>query len=227
MGLASEQAYRLVRADILSGDLPGGSRLGENQLAEKYGISRTPIRESLRRLQAEGLVEVEPNRGARVISWQDLNISNLYDLRASLESVIVRQATLLISDQVIGRLTELCDEMEHNARTLPQGSEDLLDQTTQLNYEFHGTIAGVIGGEMIAIMRRGVVLSPLVMRAVHEYTSEDQIRSNQHHREIIAAFRARSPEWASSVMLSHIYASKSRLLSSLVIREGQSSDDST
>ncbi len=204
----------MIRGDILSGVLGGGSRLGEKNLAEHYGFSRTPVREALGRLQAEGMIESEPHRGARVIDWKSLDIAAIYDLRAVVEGFIVKRAAMLISDAEIDRLSELCDRMEHAARSMELGAEQLIDQTTQFNYEFHGAIALAAGGEVIAAMRNGVVLSPLVLRTVYDYTPEDQARSNQHHREILAAFRARSGDWAESVMLAHVYSAKSRLLRS-------------
>ena len=66
---AANRAYRLLRNDIVTGIISAGSHLAETDLAEQYGFSRTPIRESLRRLQAEGLVEVFPHRGTRVVDW--------------------------------------------------------------------------------------------------------------------------------------------------------------
>lgn len=211
---AADRAYRMIRADILSGGLSGGTRLGEKYLAEHYGFSRTPVREALRRLQAEGLIEAAPHRGARVVDWKSLDIAAIYDLRAVVEGFIVRRAALLITEAEIDRLAGLCDRMEEAARSMRLGAEQLIDQTTEFNYEFHGAIARSAGGEIIAAMRNGVVLSPLVLRTVYDYTPEDQARSNHHHRELLAAFRARSADWAESVMLAHVYSAKSRLLSS-------------
>jgi DNA-binding GntR family transcriptional regulator len=209
---ASERAYHLIRADILSGALPGGTRLGENALAEQYGLSRTPIRESLRRLQAEGLIESTPNRGARVLDWSSFDVATIYDLRALIEGFIVRRAAVMISDAEIERLTALCEENEQRTLSLQLGSDELIDQTTKFNTAFHGAIALAAGGEIFANLRSGVVLTPLMLRTVHDYTAEDRARTNHHHRELLAAFRARSSEWAESVMLAHVFSAKSRLL---------------
>lgn len=204
----------MIRADILSGELGGGTRLGEKYLADHYGFSRTPVREALRRLQAEGMIEVVPHRGARVVDWKSLDIAAIYDLRAVVEGFIARRAALLIDDAEIDRLTALCDRMEDAARSTRPGDEQLIDQATEFNHEFHGAIARAAGGEIIAAMRSGVVLSPLVLRTVHDHTPEERARSDHHHRELLAAFRARSPDWAESVMLTHVYSAKSRLLTS-------------
>ena len=88
---AADRAYELLRNDIVAGVLAGGCRLAETELAEQYGLSRTPIRESLRRLQAEGLVEVIPHRGARVINWQSFDVEGMYDLRTAIEAFVARR----------------------------------------------------------------------------------------------------------------------------------------
>ncbi len=85
MTRASERAVGAVRDLILRGDLPAGSRLGEVELAERRGVSRTPVREALTRLAAEGLVEIVPNRGARVSSWTVAELGGVFDLRSALE----------------------------------------------------------------------------------------------------------------------------------------------
>ncbi|AEA26314.1 transcriptional regulator, GntR family [Pseudonocardia dioxanivorans CB1190] len=209
---AADRAYRMIRADIMSGELEGGARLGEANLAERYGLSRTPVRESLRRLQSEGLVEVLPHRGARVVDWRSLDIAAIYDMRAVVEGFMVRRAAVTMSDEEIDRLTTLCDKVERQTAAMELGDPELIDLLAGFNREFHGSIARAAGGEIFAAVRASVVIGPLMLRTVHDYTRADQERSNRHHREILAAFRARSPQWAESVMLAHVYSAKSRLL---------------
>lgn len=204
---AADRAYRMIRGDILSGALAGGTRLGETGLAKHYGFSRTPVREALRRLQAEGMVEVTPHRGARVVDWKSMDIAAVYDLRAVVEAFVARRAALLVTDAEIGRLSRLCDRMEEN-----RGDERLVE-------EFHEAIALAAGGETIAAMRAAVVLPvPLA------HTAEDRDLGNRHYWELIAAFRARDPDWAESVMLAHVHSAKSRLLRN---REARETDEQT
>jgi DNA-binding GntR family transcriptional regulator len=202
----------MIRADIMSGELEGGARLGEANMAERYELSRTPVREALRRLQSEGLIEALPHRGARVVDWRSLDIDAIYDMRAVVEGFMVRRAATTMTDAEIERLTVLCDEVERQAATIELGNPELIDLTAEFNREFHGSIARAAGGEIFAAVRATVVIGPLMLRTVHDYTRADQERSNRHHREILAAFRARSPEWAESVMHAHVYSAKSRLL---------------
>src|SRR5512136_1769949 len=82
---AVDRVYARLRSGILDGSYPQGARLGEVELAETLGVSRTPVREALRRLGSEGLVETLPNKGARVRTWSPQELDAISDLRALLE----------------------------------------------------------------------------------------------------------------------------------------------
>lgn len=209
---AADQAYRLLRRDIISGDLGSGRRLGETDLADRYGFSRTPIRETLRRLESEGLVEVLPHRGARVIDWSDVDVEAVYDLRALVEGYAARRAATRITDAEIARMSGLCDRMEQITAAKVTDDLERVDQIAQLNIDLHGSVADLAGAYQVAAIRNILFVVPLVLRMIHTFTTEDQIRSNHHHRDLLAAFTARDPDWAESVMRSHIHAAKVRLL---------------
>ena len=86
MSSAAEKAYEAIRDGIVGGELPVGGRLREEELAGTIGVSRTPVREALRRLDAEGLVEFSPHRGAQVASWSDQDLDEIFGLRGVLVS---------------------------------------------------------------------------------------------------------------------------------------------
>lgn len=216
---AADLAYQRLRRDIISGKLTGGLRLGETDLASQYGISRTPIRESLRRLESEGLVEVLPHRGARVVDWSDVDVGAIYDLRAMVEGYAASRAATRISDEEIDRLGELCAEMEHITEHQSPGDPDMVDRIAELNSDLHGSVAEAAGEYHIAAMRNIVVVVPLVLRMINVFTTEDLTRSNNHHRDLLAAFRARDDDWAEVVMRSHVHAAKVRLLGAKVPAE--------
>lgn len=209
---AADQAYRLLRRDILSGELEAGQRLGEADLADRYGFSRTPIRETLRRLESEGLVEVLPHRGARVFDWNDVDIGAIYDLRALVEGYAARRAATRITSDEIVRLGGLCDEMEQITMKHSLDDPERLDRIAHLNMDLHGSVANLAGAYHVTAMRNVVFVMPLVLRMIHRFTQEDQMRSNNHHRELLASFTARDPDWAESVMRTHVHAAKVRLL---------------
>ena len=83
---AVDQAYQTVRDGIISGRYPPASRITEQEIAEAAGVSRTPVREALRRLHGEGLVEFQANHGAVVTDWSDTDANEVFELRAMLES---------------------------------------------------------------------------------------------------------------------------------------------
>src|SRR5262249_8606983 len=113
MARAADVAYRSLREMILSGGVDAGSRLGEVELAETLGLSRTPVREALQRLGTEGLVEGLPHRGARVGRWTAADLEEIFELRAQLEPYgAARAARRGLAAERLDELAGLCDEME-------------------------------------------------------------------------------------------------------------------
>ena len=218
---AADRAYELLRNDIVAGVLAGGCRLAETELAEQYGLSRTPIRESLRRLQAEGLVEVIPHRGARVINWQSFDVEGMYDLRTAIEAFVARRAATRLSDAQIGGLAELCAEMEAVALDGRAGDPETVTAFTELNAQFHGRIAECADASYALPSRNVLVVLPVILQAVHNYAPKGYNRSNNHHRELLDAFRANDPDWAEHVMRTHVLSSKSGLMAQLRQTRGQ------
>src|SRR5437870_10914880 len=109
---ASMAATELIREAIIDGRVEPGRRLKEEELARELGISRTPVREALLILQAEGLVVGTPNRGAIVRAHDSDDLRDLYDLRALLEGHGARLAAARISDEEVERLRESCDRFD-------------------------------------------------------------------------------------------------------------------
>src|SRR5216683_3073383 len=109
---ASVAATELIREAILDGRLEPGSRLKEEELARELGISRTPVREALLILQAEGLVDAAPNRGAVVRSHDADDLEDLYQLRALLEGYAARRAAANISEAAVAGLRASCERFE-------------------------------------------------------------------------------------------------------------------
>ncbi|GAA2311865.1 GntR family transcriptional regulator [Actinomadura luteofluorescens] len=206
---AVDRVYARLRADILDGVHPPGARIGEAELAEATGSSRTPVREALRRLEVEGLVEVLPHRGARVPDWTPDDLEEIYDLRMLLEGAAARRAAARVTDADADRMDELCALME--AAVEPGAGQDL-DRVAELNAEFHDIVRSAAASGRLVSMLNAVVQLPLVMRTFHRYSPADLARSSAHHRELAAALRARDGTWAESVMRAHVLAAKAVLL---------------
>jgi len=206
---ATEEAQATLRAAILGGEIAPGARLGEVELAEQLGVSRTPVREALRRLAADGLVDVLPNRGARVAQWTPADLDEIYELRALLESHGARRAAARIEAAEVDLLAKLCDDMEACVR---RGRKRDLDRITALNAEFHQRILDSAASPRLTALVPTVVQVPLVARTFHLYSADALARSLGHHRELVAAMRAGDPVWAASVMRSHVLAARAVLL---------------
>src|SRR5919205_3391293 len=116
MAAATEQTVARLRRFILEGDLEPGARIQEVELAAQLGVSRTPVREALRTLSSQGLVELLPNRGARVARWSVKDLDEIYELRVMLESHAAQRAATRMSPTDADALTELCEQMEARAQ---------------------------------------------------------------------------------------------------------------
>jgi DNA-binding GntR family transcriptional regulator len=195
---SAERALDTLREDILRGTLPAGARLGEVELADRLGVSRTPVREALSRLAAEGLVELVPNRGARVASWTVDELEGVFALRSLLEpqltALAVPHATAADLDALEGLAAEMVDLGEADP-----------DGLVPLNRAFHGRLVELAAAPALATALAGAVHSPLVARNFHAYDAASLHRSLAHHAEIVAALRAGDPEWARAVMTAHIH----------------------
>jgi DNA-binding GntR family transcriptional regulator len=208
------RTYDEIRGAILRGRYPTGTRLPEEELAQAFGVSRTPVREALRSLHAEGLVEFIPNRGAHVATWTHADLQEIYDLRALLEGRGAELATPRITDEAIEHLRVLAAGMEAlvpSSDRSERSDEHVQDRISELNNEFHQAILQAAGSRQLVALVSNVVHVPLVRRTFRRYDAVALARSFAHHRDLIAAFEARDPLWAGSVMRTHVYAARAVL----------------
>ncbi|RSN44443.1 MULTISPECIES: GntR family transcriptional regulator [Actinomadura] len=206
MARAADVAYDAVRRMILSGDAAAGSRLGESELAETLGLSRTPVREALQRLGSDGLVEVLPHRGARVVAWTREDLAEIFELRALLEPYAAARAARIGRDAaVLADLAALCDAMEAAAADRDLGA------LARLNSGFHAAVIDASRNRRLPGMLASVVHAPLIVGTFRRYDAAELDRSMNHHREIVAAIAAGDPDWAEAVMRAHIRAAAANL----------------
>jgi DNA-binding GntR family transcriptional regulator len=210
---SSERTLGEVRELILAGDFAAGARLGEAELAERLGVSRTPVREALSRLAAEGLVEIVPNRGARVSSWTVAELEGVFDLRAALEPRLTALAVPRATAADVQSLDELATAMLTVG--CPGPGQDL-DALFPLNREFHGRLVALADHPRMANALAGAVHAPIVLRNFHTYDGASLRRSLAHHVEIVAAIRAGDPAWARAVMTAHIHNARA-----VMVRDAQ------
>ncbi len=204
-----DTAVVMLRARLASGALAPGDRLGEADLAEELGMSRTPIREALRLLSGEGLVEIEANRGARVADWSEDELVDVFEIRLRLEGLAARRAAEKATPEQVARLHEIATEIAFHARP---GAHRDLGKIAQCNSEFHGELLIIAGSPALSSAVAGVVFLAVLSKTHESFDDEAFRRSVNHHFEIVAAIRSGQGDWAESTMRSHMLSARASLL---------------
>ena len=200
MSKAADTAYRHIRGEILSGALEPGAPLREEALAAAAGVSRTPIREALRRLEAERFVQRSDTQRSFVADLSADDIAEGFALRAMLEGHAAARAAERIT------VAQIAAMAEHNAAIGVAADAPGIDVPAFLlhNRAFHAIVTEAAGSERLAAMLATVVEQPIVLRTARHYDREAVIRSHAEHDELIGAFRRADADWARAVMTAHI-----------------------
>lgn len=200
-----EQVCALLRERILSNALPPGTVLREGPLAAELSVSRVPVREALRQLASEGLVDLVPRHGAIVSSLSVKQFLDAYRVREALEALAVRLATPLLDEADHERLRELERIMEACAAAADTGG------FFAANVEFHRLLVERSGNERLVASH-----APLVAQMRRYQSPSIDMRggleqSLQEHRAILEALFARDAEAAARLMGQHIRQPQERL----------------
>jgi DNA-binding GntR family transcriptional regulator len=198
--LSEQTAYEALRHNITSGTFQPGEHLRSAEVAARLGVSRTPVREALRRLHAEGLVEVFAHRGAFVATVSPEDIAEVFELRVVLEAFAAETAAPRFTEAEIAALEATVARMQ----AAVAGPERDLRALTRANDEFHAAIIRTAANRRLGALMAGVVELSWVARTFSIYSDAELARSIGHHRQMIDAFRARDPVWAGAVMRAHI-----------------------
>ena len=202
---AVDRAYEVIREGIMSGQYASGDHLKEEELAAQIGVSRTPVREALRRLNSEDFVKFVPNHGAHVMTWAPEYVDEIFVLRAKVESYAAEMAALRIEESDIQQLQEWAIEMDEIAAEKPAG---FMNEIAAHNHKFHSLIIQATRSEHLERILGWLVHMPIVLRTFETYEDDDLERSLSHHRELIEAFKTRDGRWAAAVMESHIFSAR-------------------
>ena len=203
-----------LRALILTGEYGPDERLVEEQLAERLGVSRTPVRQALTMLEAEGLVEIAPNRGATVCSFSTEDVWDIYDLRAVLEGHAARRAAGRIEGGELERLRTLAGEMEGLGGRFDDHEEEIR-ALVKLNQEFHGTIVEASRNRRLKRLINRTVEIPLMFKAFFWYTPRERDISNLYHRQILEALGRADADRADIIMREHVYEGRDFVIGAL------------
>lgn len=181
--------YEQIRDKILNGDLPGGTKLVEERLAEEMGVSRTPVRESIRKLEQEGLIKRK-----RVVSPTDEDLRHIFEVRILLEGYSARCAAIYMDEASQKQLQQCIDKAQHGN----------VVETMEANKLFHDIIVKASRNpELINIIERMQSIIYLFRRAVVHYKRPFLI---EEHQQILDAIMAHNGEEAERLMKVHLEA---------------------
>jgi DNA-binding GntR family transcriptional regulator len=201
-----------LRDGILHGNYAEGEPLRQDALADELGVSRIPIREALRQLEAEGLVTFNPHRGAIVSRLSLAEIEEVFDVRATIEPDLLRRALPRFTPLYLDRVDDILDRYAHALRT---GD---VSQWGDLNWQFHSTLYAPADRPItLAILQRLHQQSDRYLRMQLALT-HGETRANEEHRAIAAAARAGDAKRACVLMREHIAGAGRSLLAFLRAR---------
>ena len=202
---ATETAYRGLRALIVNGGFPAGAHLREERVASRLGVSRTPVREAIRRLAAEGWVRIVPNQGAYVYEWSKHDVEEVFALRAMLEGhaaeCAARNATTL-------QIDELFQLSQGASAVLPAKNVEDIERIAEFNDRFHKLVLEASGQRRTAAAVFHLVELPITLRNFHQFTAAEMERSISQHHAIVDAIAAGDAQWAGAIMRAHVLGGK-------------------
>ncbi|MEQ9811838.1 MAG: GntR family transcriptional regulator [Azospirillaceae bacterium] len=210
-----ELAYRELREAIISGRVTPDTVLTQERIASQLGISRLPVREALRRLEAEGLVLSRPRRGFVVASVRRSEVIDIFELRAVLEARAGMLATMRRTEEDVVELRRILEEMEDalNERTMSA------EQFAELNGQFHGMLSTPDNRPHLARAVR------VARGAGERYTrmsvalSEDLAPSAKEHRQIFDAYAEGDAKRVAKLCEAHCIATGQRLVANLKLND--------
>ena len=200
MSRASDRAYSHIRSMILSGELQPGLQIREEALAELCGVSRTPVRDALRRLETELFIRRNESQRSFVADWSLDDLEEAFQLRAMLEAYAAKRAATRISWDQLARLRSHNDAIKQAIGAAKPDISRFLDH----NRHFHAIILEASASERLSGMLAQVTEQPVVLRTAQQYDLENLRRSHHEHEELVMAIDNRDGEWAAAVMTAHI-----------------------
>lgn len=189
-----EKILETIRDAIASGVLKPGEKVAEPELAERFGISRTPIREAFRQLESEGYLTVIPRKGAVVVSFSSKEVEEFYAIKSILEGYAAHCACMKLTDREIAKLEAINDKLQQLAE------EGDIKHFFKVHNDFHELFRKAADNEKLDEMISGLVGK--FQRLRYESLSKPgrMIVSVQEHNKIIDAFKIRNPELAEQLV---------------------------
>ncbi|PJJ65351.1 GntR family transcriptional regulator [Compostimonas suwonensis] len=205
--LKSRAIYEALRSEILTGNREPGQRLVLRQIAQEYGASDIPVREALRMLEQDGLVEITPYQGARVTTLSPEQVSEAYFVRGHLEALATELAATRLTGDDFARLDQLVEAMA-------EGEPDPIDYA-ELNRQFHTYIVEHCGNQVLQDAIVSIWQTQSAFQIVFRLDPDRRQDSNHEHREIMRALRDGDRRKAHDLALDHKFATATALSEAL------------
>ncbi len=205
----ADRAYQAIRDDIAAGRYEPGQRLVEAEIARRAGVSRTPVRQALRWLEREGVVEIEKRRGATMRALSAQQIADLYELRAQLEAFACRLAAQRAEDDDRAELRRLVKDFEIAVR---EDQSEHFVAVRATNAALHRKIAEMASNPFLEMALETTIENPLVLRAYQRFSREELTRSALFHQLIVEAICKGEGERAGHLMAEHVLQAKDALV---------------
>lgn len=203
--LACDAAVR-IRDDILAGRLRAGDRLKLADLGRRYGLGLTPVREALRELQGERLVEIVPNCGASVRRLDRAAVDDIFEVRMALEGMTARRAARVATPAAIAELHEVHERLVRHVATSEHRA------ALEANRDFHRAIAIAGGnGEALAVLERQWRIIPALWKAV-DYAPSRLPQVIADHVQLLEALIAGDADGAEAIAVAHVAKARRELL---------------
>jgi len=209
-----EKIVDTIREAIVNGVLGPDTKISEPELAERFGISRTPIREALRQLESEGFITVVPRKGAVVSRLSKKDVEDFYELKGILEGYAARRSVERITEDDIAHMEQLNQELEIKSK---KGD---LRRAYQLHNEFHDIFLRLGGNDKLYRIVQGLVKQFQRFRMSLSVPGKIE-GSIQQHREIIEAFRNREEERVEKLVRDNALYGMTVLLSEFDWEDGK------
>lgn len=207
---ARERVYEHIKTAIFSGHLNPGEKLTEEHLAETLGVSRTPVREALHKLESEGLIKIRKKRGFIVSRDSREEVEELFELRSILEGYTLRVISQTISEEILHQLDGFIKNAEDALKR--KKIEDVLKWNTRFHDTLHELVVNKTRLHRLIVNMRKYVLRH--RKDTLRYPDGGK-RAIAGHRKIILALRLRDPDLCERVMREHIQEAKEDALQSL------------
>lgn len=196
---SSEFVYLQLRARIVNKQLKPGERLPEVRISNEMGVSRTPVREALRKLASEGLVRVIPNSGARVTAPSILEVEGAYNVREHLEALSVQ---LACRNGIERRTAERFEEVLRDEESAFLAHD--IEATLEANNNFHKLIADASKNIVLIEYVENIILRTNVYILFYDPFTEEKNYSNNEHRMILEAILSKDEASANKLMKDHL-----------------------